>query len=446
MKKQLLLIIGLLAVSSPQVPAQESSYALAVEDTYPGLLAELKSKIKKFEKRGNYNQVRDLNYILNGLYGKGGILSVRRAYLLALEKQESVRKKKNRIFWNQVTSMLEINQGLIFTEMNTDSNNDFDVSLTRLMINTMNFSETEYERNIFYSVLMGIFGYNGYSKPHILANHIVHLRNLMEEDKRPDRWNELIDELETYALDSYEEKSFMADVRTQNAYNYDIYDTETGEKIGSIKAGSGQVYGDGGLTSTEDIKWALKFAKGAAGNTDYLSYGVWSRSRVPVGREDDNYNERQVVVFYDGDNPVENIDRVTGQALYQGDTVGVYHSNTTEDHEIARFTGVVHLKVDFDKNHIRGKITNLSSSELPSRITLVKTDFDSKGNFNGEVTSNSNPDVKGEWNGGFFNQGGPTDAPEHIGGSYSLSTGIRKNDLKVQGAFGTSKVFEHPSK
>ena len=425
---------------APQQEEQERKENLYAVN--PNLISKVESKIKRYTKQNKWDQVTLWNEILDALYGE----NVMNTYHYALrEAQSTKRKKKSRKLWNQIADALYAVQSLQLTEYNRY---DFDSDLLAVLIRKMSLSKTMEEERPWRNVLLALSGQlTG------LGGTVEVLKHFVKPNQRPPEWEQLIGALEKYTLESYGEEPFLADVRPNNAKQYDIYDAETEEKIASISIDAndetvGIIRGGQGEYHTSDgrTEWALDFAKGAEGDEGYLSYGYWANSQVPVGREDDNFNERRAVVFYHGDNPATDISSVKGKAIYQGKTVGVWKYNAPASHEINEFTGEVGLIANFEKNTIDGLITGLNNSlperTLPGQIRLEPAELSSNGQFNGQASSPVNVG-SGEWSGRFYNHGNSTDAPGQVGGSYSFLTGVGEKGIQMEGAFGAT-LWEQP--
>ena len=434
--KKFLLFGGLLGafLLAPQV---FSSTLIPSSIVKKGMISKVKAKIYRNEKRGNMANVMIWNAVLDGLNGKDTIF----AWAVALDNSNSVKNAKARKFWGKLASTLE----KIYDFQLSEHDYDFDSELVSILIDRLN-STSGNEKEMWRSVLNELAG-----KTSEVGGSVMALRHYVDNDPSaedpPERWGELIDALEAYTLEQHDETSFTASVTPVNAYEYEISDADTGVQIGFVDGDMevvegervGRVIAGAYGTTSGRTSWEVKFASGAERDRNYLSYGYWSRSRVPAGRENDNYNERKTAVFYNGDNPAGSVDTVRGIAQYNGSTVGVVRENTSESAEIDSFTGDVTLTVDFERDNIHGHVDNISDSRL-SRIDLGSANFGSDGSFSGEI--DSGPGVSnGEWNGQFYNQGSSTDAPDHVGGSYSFRTGVRKDDLVVEGAFGASETI-----
>ena len=435
MKKFLisLLMTGLLA---SQGFTEEDPYDVnSVNSANPRLISKVKSRLYKAERKGRDKQAESWAFVLDALQGKHDDAMM--AYVIASSKAQTTKAKKNRKLWGQVADVLG---SIVDLQLMGDHDYDFDTKFLKVIQKKLDSSSGQ-ESEVWRNVLRSLVG-----KEDRLASSIQALKYYMKinSSAKPAEWNELIEELERYTAESYEEP-FVASVESESAYVYKIRDAETNEIVGTIDASKELFPGEriGGATtgrygtSAGRTSWELRFAKGADGDTNYVSYGYWSRSRVPEGEEGNDYNERQTAVFYDGDNPAGNVDKVRGYAVYKGVTIGVIRQNTPESQEIDHFSGSVELKVNFEEDNIQGHIDNLGDSRLPNRIDLGQTNFDSDGGFDGEISGF----ISGEYSGQFYNQDSSSEAPEHVGGDYSFRTGFEEDDFAVEGAFGASEHF-----
>ena len=418
----------------------------------PKLIKKVKAKVDSFTEKGNEKALELWVPVLDALSGKyeDNESNLFVATLMAHHKMTTTKKKKQRKLWGKITDALYATLDSQLLEKEYD---DLDSDLVAVLKDMLSSTEKREEKQPWRHVLMVLSGtVNDSARSVVMAlEHYVSVTG-----QRPSRWDELIDGLEQYALErSYGEKPFIYDVRANSSYSYDIYDAETGEKIGSVDAmdhPAAEMIGPiesrlkGRYNTNQGMtKWALK--KIGSEDTDYLSYGYWAHSRVPVGRENDNFNERQMVAFFHGDNPATDISHIRGSAYYKGKTVGVWKYNLPKEPEINGFKGDVALVVSFEKDTIRGNITNLEhdfnnrnnpeDSILPVQIHLGTADLSPNGQFSGR-TSFGNNENNGEWNGRFYNQESQTDAPGQVGGSYSVVTGLKEKDMQIQGAFGAS--------
>ena len=395
----------------------------------PDLISTVSAKIDHHKNTtGNKKAMKVWTRMLNALYGNGNLKSI-----IKEAKKKAKRNYDNEtILWSQLTGALETVEILVLF----DYDYDYDPDVVKVIADHINHS-VKSKRQRWLNILRSLYKQD-------VDKAIAQLKSLKRGD-RPPEWEQMISKLEGY------EEKFIADVQHQNAYSYDIHSVETGEKIASVRASSSNKSGSSGDYSASEGKthWEIQFA-GTEGNTNYLSYGYWANSRRSESNV--NYNERQSAVFFHGDDPSGDVNSVKGHAVYSGETVGVWQYNTTEQPEVNRFTGDVNLVANFNKGNISGTIKNLADSRADessisnslNQINLGLADFDSNGRFNGHANafdSDRNVVGDGEWNGGFYNQSSPEEAPEQVGGDYSLSTGKRSMDIQIQGAFGADLAF-----
>ncbi|MDE0118727.1 MAG: hypothetical protein OXM55_01805 [Bdellovibrionales bacterium] len=404
----------------------------------PKLIKQVQGRVAASTKRGNEKKVEMWSAILDALYGD----NVLQAMAIAAQNMQFAKKKK---IWSRIFNALYTVQALQLIEYDEY---DFDPDLIEVMKNRM-ASAKGVEAEVWRGVLMML---SGQSRDDVV-NSISALKQVISlQGNEPPEWDQLIGALENYALESYGEKALTAEVRSNSAYEYDIYDTETGDKIGSIDASP--IPGIGSLgsqidgfynTNTGRTKWALY--KLGNEDTNYLSYGWWAHSFVPVGRENDNFNERPILAFFHGDNPAQDVSNVRGAAIYTGSTAGVWKYNTPGEHGTNGFKGNINLLANFETDTISGQIINLthsinynnpSDSVLPTRIYLGTAEFSSNGQFSGQTSFDHN-NKNGEWNGRFYNHDSPEDAPGEVGGAYSITTGIQADDMQIEGSFGASQ-------
>ena len=410
-----------------------------------GLIKKVEKKIASHAKKGNEKKLLQWNIVLEALQGDRDAL-----YPLgvAVEQSNSAKRKGVRKFWSKVAEALKqvLDSQLMEYEYNFDEDT-IEVIKDRLIVSQGD------EKEAWRYILLALSG-----RTVDLVDPIVYLKHIItSKNNEPPEWDQVILELEEYALESYGEKLFIADIRSNSPYKYDVYDSETGEKVGSIDASPREIASEivmlGGKidgyynTNKGRVKWWLK--KIGEGNTDYLSYGYWASSKVPIGEE--NFHERRITGFYHGDNPATDISSVEGYAFYTGKTVGVWKYNTTQEHEVNGFKGDASLTVDFERDTIRGELQNLthnhhntdeiSDSLLPDKIYLEEADLNSNSQFQGVTSFDNNNN--GKWNGQFYNHESSTDAPKIVGGSYSIVTGLREKDMQIEGSFGASIIVHH---
>ena len=392
------------------------------------LLSEIRDRISEAEENEDADALESWRLILDGLYGKASIKQ-------ALKKATAKTKngESDILLWNKIASALEIVRDLQLFEY--DYNIDPELVLViQNMVNENSSKGKKGKERIWNNVLMAMMGEGNLKKA------IKKLKSLKKKD-RPEEFNRLID-----ALEGYESKSAAAAgyAVANSAYNYDLYDSETGTKLYTLEFDSDTKQGTSGNYNSKNgkMQWDVQFAGGEK-KSNYLSYGYWASSKANGGK-DKTYN-RERVAFYHGDNPATDIDQVRGAALYRGDAVGVWHKNTTKSKEMNGFTGEVELIANFEEGNVSGQIKNLSDSNMPiDKIYLGTAEFDSNAQFSGETATFNNGhrvgQERGTYQGGFFNQENPTDAPGELGGTFSASTGEDVSDINVHGAFGTSVV------
>ena len=402
-----------------------------------GTISKVVTKIQKREEKGDTEGVANLNIILDALSGVRDLRSLQQAFAVADGYFENAESWYPRDFWKKVLANLDKIQDVQLSEYNYQ----FNAELTDLMLRRMKKAPNEAEADAWRTALLDMALKNGGAGIEDLLDFVENGGSDEDSVRVPKKWDELSGALQAYALEVHDDMaSFEADVRPENAYDYKIYDSPLRHELDpvySIDGSSTRKSHLSGSYGTEkgQVEWKIKNAPLADGDRNYLSYGYWSRSRVPAGREDDNYNERQTAVFYNGDSPAGNLDGVTGKAQYSGDTVGTIRKNTSESAAIDSFRGDMSLKVDFDSDTITGSISNISDPRLGG-VGMSGTFDSTTGEISGTVDQH-----RGEWNGQFYNSGeNPTDAPEHVGGSYSYTTGLEKDDLTVEGAFGAKFV------
>ena len=412
--KAILLGMALWTLGSGPISAEEDKNWYAVDEN---LLAEIRDKIGEHSgEGGDRTALKVWQNVLDGLYGKYSVKNaLRQATIGANGNYDDASD-----LWSRTVRALLVVRDLQLFEYDYN----FDPELILVVQNMMNEysakGKTGKERT-WRNVLMALMGDGDLKKA---TDKIKSLG----KKHRPPEWGRLVD-----ALEGYEDKRATHGV-AKGAYSYELYDTETGEKLYSLDIDSDTKQGTGGDYETGKIQWDVR------GDTSYLSYGYWARSRA--NSDENKTYTRDRAVFFHGDAPAGNIDQVRGIAIYKGNTVGVWQRNTTKDGEINGFTGDVDLVANFEEGSVAGYINKLDDPDLPiDKISLGKAYFDSNSRLSGKtraINGGNAVGYHGEWQGGFFNQADPEDAPGEIGGTYSVSTGKGTSDIDIQGAFGTS--------
>ena len=423
--KSKLIFLGMLlwSLGSFSVSASDEVNWYAVD---ANLIAAVKAKIEYHSgEEGDAEALQSWQVLLDGLYGTG---SVKKAL-----RQATSNAKKNHDdagdLWNKAITALSIVRDLQSFEFDYNIDPEL-VLVVQNMVNESNRKGKAGKERVWSNLLMAMMGEGN------LAKAIAKVKKLKKKD-RPEEWDRLIDALEGY------ENRFSGYAVANNAYSYDLYDEETGKKLYSLEFDSDSKKGSSGRYNSKSGKmhYEVKFAGGEK-SSNYLSYGYWARSKA---NGDKKTYKREHVAFFHGDNPANDVDQVRGAALYRGDAVGTWKYNTTKSKEVNSFSGDVELIADFEQGNVSGSITNFGDSNLPvDKISLGKAAIDSDGTFGGRTRAfNDGAPVgvdHGEYEGGFFNQDNPTDAPNEMGGTFTALTGEDTTDVHIEGAFGTSVV------
>ena len=414
-------LLGML-VSAP-VSAEERERPDNWYAVNPNLISDIEDRIDDHSGgEGDAKALKAWSELLNGLYGKASVkVALRRAKANARKNYDDAGD-----LWKRAVAALEIVQDLQLFEYDYNFDPEL-IEVIQNMVNENNRKGKSGQERTWRNLLVALTGEGDLKKA------TKKIKSLKKRD-RPPEWASIIDALEGY------EPKFHGYATAKGAYSYDLYNEETGEKLYSLDVDAGTSKGTSGNYRSGKVQWDIQVV--GDGESDYLSYGYWARSRA--NRDENKTYKRERVAFYHGDNPTTDISQVRGAALYRGESVGTWQYNTTKEREINSFTGDVELIANFEKGNVAGHVKNLEGSNLPfDRVSLGTAEFDSEAQFEGTTRAfqgGSPVGDHGEWNGGFFNQDNPEDAPSELGGSYRVSTGEGVSDVDIQGSFGTSLV------
>ena len=191
----------------------------------------------------------------------------------------------------------------------------------------------------------------------------------------------------------------------------------------------------------------------AAGDTDWMAAGIWGF--IPDNQDGDF----EFGAFADGGDPFQqdNLQALTGNAIYQGEAYGVYYSSSStggEDSDL--FNADVRLEVDFGDaaglGTVQGTISNVRDMDGSiagnPQVTLGAASIGdaNSGFFTGDTSMDfEGRSYAGKWGGQFLSNGdAATDSPSKVVGTFGVAAEEANAVGGLVGAFGGSRTQAAP--
>ena len=193
----------------------------------------------------------------------------------------------------------------------------------------------------------------------------------------------------------------------------------------------------------------------AAGNREWTAAGIWGF--IP---DSQNISEFEFGAFADGGDPFEqnNLQALTGNAIYRGEAYGVYYSSSGTDGEDSDlFNADVTLTVDFGNaaglGTVSGRIfgaKDMDGEAIPGnpQVTLREASVGAanSGFFTGDTSFDlEGQSYAGKWGGQFLGNGAEaTDSPSKVVGTFGVAASGQDAVGGLVGAFGGSRTQTAP--
>lgn len=186
----------------------------------------------------------------------------------------------------------------------------------------------------------------------------------------------------------------------------------------------------------------------AAGNTDWMAAGIWGF--IP---ESQNIRDFEFGAFADGGDPFEqnNLQALTGNAIYRGEAYGVYYSRSTDGEDSDLFNANVELTADFGDATGRGTVsgrifdvrdTDGDAIEGNPQVTLGAASIGdaNSGFFTGDSSLQlQGRSYAGKWGGQFLgNRVAALASPSKVAGTFGVAASGQDGVGGLVGAFGAS--------